>query len=294
MTRRRAGYGSCVPSHHAASAPHRAGTGGPDGAAGTDSPDSPVPPWWPLLSAFAALSQELLAEHDEQALYSLICERVTRVVPAADLCGITVRRRRGRLESAATTDPVAEQADQLQYQLSEGPCVDATRQEEDDCHLAPDLARDPRWPSWGPRAAELGIRSLISVRLPSDTMHERHQPLGALNLYSGTPDAFGADHLALARVYARHAANALAAARQITSLEQATTSRHLIGVAQGVLCQRYDLEPEGAFELLGRLSSEHNLKLRDIAERVIAERGMPDGLGVTADRPPVRGRLDPV
>lgn len=245
------------------------------------SPDAPAPSWWPLLSAFAELSQELLAERDEQELYRLMCRRVHTVVPATDLCGITLRRRRGRLESVTTSDPVAEQADELQYTLREGPCMEAAL--EVDHYLAEDVAHDPRWPSWGPRAAELGIRSLISVQLPSDTLHDRHEPLGALNLYARRPGAFGPEQLRVAQVFARHSANALAAARQLNGLEHAVGARHLIGAAQGVLRQRYDLDLDTAFEVLSRLSSQRNVKLRDLAAQVVEERGLPgDDDGATA------------
>lgn len=233
------------------------------------------PAWWPLVTTFAELSQELLSEKSEAALYPLMCRRVYAVVPATELCGITMRRRRGRLESVSTSDPIAEQVDELQYSLREGPCMEAAL--EVDHYLAEDVATDPRWPSWGPRAAELGVRSLVSVQLPSDTLHDRHQPLGALNLYSSRVGAFGPDQLRVAQVFARHAANALAAARETTGLEQAVEARHLVGVAQGIVRQRYDLDLDTAFEVLARLSNERNVKLRDLAAQVVAERGLPDG-----------------
>ncbi|NYG53855.1 GAF and ANTAR domain-containing protein [Nocardioides perillae] len=238
--------------------------------------DQAPPVWWPLVSTFAELSQELLAEKDERAIYVLMCRRVHAVVPATELCGITMRRRRGRLESVSTSDPLAEQVDELQYTLREGPCMEAAL--EVDHYLAEDVATDPRWPSWGPRAAELGVRSLVSVQLPSDTLHDRHQPLGALNLYSSRVGAFGPDQLRIAQVFARHAANALAAARERSGLEQAVEARHLVGVAQGVLRQRYDLDLDTAFEVLARFSNERNVKLRDLAAQVVAERGLPDDL----------------
>lgn len=251
-------------------------------------PASSVPEGWSLVTAFADLSAELLAESDEPTLQQLVCRRALAVVPGAELAGVTMRRRRGRLESVATTDPLAAQADELQHALGEGPCAEAAL--EADWHLCEDLASDPRWPSWAPRAAALGIRSLVSVRLPSDTLHDRHEPLGALNLYARRPGALGPAQLRLAQVYARHAGNALAVARQRAGLEHAVSARHLVGAAQGVLRQRYDLDLETAFEVLTRLSSERNVKLRDLAARVVAERALPDDSVL----PDARARLEPL
>lgn len=234
----------------------------------------------------------MLAEHDEAALYSLVCRRVGTVLPAAELASVTLRRRRGRLETPAATDPVAEQADHLQYSLGEGPCMEAAL--EGAWYVSHDVGADPRWPSWGPRAAALGIRSLISVRLPADTLHERHEPLGALNLYARRAGALGPDELRIARVYAQHAGNALATARQLTGLEHAISARHLVGAAQGVLRQRYDLDLETAFELLTRLSNERNTKLRDLAAQVVAERALPDEVAeAAADHAAERPRVGP-
>ena len=65
--------------------------------------------------------------------------------------------------------------------------------------------------------------------------------LGALNLYAGTPDAFIRDDVDVAEIYATHATNALTAARLSSGLRTALHSRHMIGVAQGILMQLYEL-----------------------------------------------------
>lgn len=53
-------------------------------------------------------------------------------------------------------------------------------------------------------------------------------------------------------------------------------SRHVIGIAQGILMQRYGMGEGTAFEVLRRYSNQDNVKLRDLAQRVIAERALPD------------------
>ena len=236
---------------------------------GSLDPEQPLA----LAVAFARISQDLLRGcSDEGELYEQICRQSRRVIDA-DFCGITIRRRRGRLESPAVSDQLAARCDQLQYELGEGPCVASTL--EDQGHLVHDTRTDERWRDWCSRVAELGVRSILSVRLPGDGQEERHRPLGAVNLYAFQPGAFGELHLLLAEVYAAHAATAIAHLRTVHGLEQKAESRHAIGVAQGVLAQRYGLRVEQAFEVLQRCSSESNQKLRDVAEQVVREGSLP-------------------
>ena len=100
--------------------------------------------------------------------------------------------------------------------------------------------------------------------------------LGALNLYAGTDGAFTRDDLDVAEVYATHATNALTAARMSSGLRTALHTRHMIGVAQGILMQLYELSMEQSFELLRRYSSHSNTKLGEVAEYVVTHRALPD------------------
>ena len=93
----------------------------------------------------------------------------------------------------------------------------------------------------------------------------------AMNLYSKTVDAFDADAVATARIYGTHAGNAIAATNEIDQLRTALQSRHTIGIAQGVLMNRYGLTEDKSFRFLSRLSQDSNIKLRDIAAKVITE-----------------------
>jgi AmiR/NasT family two-component response regulator len=49
-------------------------------------------------------------------------------------------------------------------------------------------------------------------------------------------------------------------------------TRHLIGLAKGVLMPRYDLDADRAFSVLRRQSQQSNVKLRDVAARIVTER----------------------
>jgi AmiR/NasT family two-component response regulator len=93
----------------------------------------------------------------------------------------------------------------------------------------------------------------------------------AMNLYSSTVDAYDEDAILTAQIYATHAGNAIAATNQSDQLQTALRTRHLIGLAQGMLMMRYSLTEEQAFRFLARNSQDTNTKLRDVATKLIAE-----------------------
>ncbi len=222
---------------------------------------------------FAELSQDLMSDPDVAKTLDKVCRSSLAIVPAADFAAITVRQRRGKLETQAYTDQAALRCDELQYSLGEGPCMDAAL--EDESFLVVSTGDDSRWPRWGPAVAELGVHSLIGVQLPAAVIDPDHDPLGAVNIYARRINAFNESDLARAKVFAVHAGNALTAARQVSTLSQAVEARHQVGVAQGVLMRRYGIGLDQTFELLQRYSSHTNVKLRDVAAIVVEQGQLP-------------------
>lgn len=218
---------------------------------------------------FAQISRALLAEPEEPVTLQRIADGAVEIIAACDSCGISLRDKRGSVTTPASTAPIADECDKLQYKLHEGPCLDAIWQDE--AYVIDDTTRDSRWPKWAPEVAAKGVLSVLSVRLFLTT-----ETFGSLNLYAGKPFAFRSDDVELALVYAMHAATALSAARLVTGLHEAIQTRHLIGVAQGIIVQRYGLSVEGSFEVLKRYSSHANIKLRDVAQLVVDTRSVPD------------------
>ncbi|GAB3666011.1 hypothetical protein GCM10027596_32890 [Nocardioides korecus] len=129
--------------------------------------------------------------------------------------------------------------------------------------LVSDAARETRWPELGRRISELGMSSVLSVRLAAGS-----DVLGSLSLYSAEVEAFDAGAIAAAFSFAAHAAVALHSARQREAYTESVETRHLIGVAQGILMARYGLDREQSFELLRRHSNRSNTKLREVAQQV--------------------------
>jgi GAF domain-containing protein len=182
------------------------------------------------------------------ALDSVDCEYASVTLVHAD----------GTLETVASSHPVVDQADALQYELAEGPCLTAA--ETNGLFVIPDTATDLRWPTWGPRAAALGLHSILSVHLFTS-----RDVLGALNLYARPSYQYSVEDIDAAQVVAAHASVSLARSRSEQNLWRAVDSRHLIGQAQGVLMERFVLDADQAFSVLKRYSQQHNIKLHDVA-----------------------------
>jgi GAF domain-containing protein len=134
-----------------------------------------------------------------------------------------------------------------------------------------DLTEESRWPRLSKTAPDtLGIRSVLCFQL---FVHEENT-LGGLNLLSSRADAFEADDRALGAVFAAHAASALAAAQELEQVRQGLASRDVIGQAKGMLMERYQLGADQAFALLARISQDENVKLHDLAERLVSTRAL--------------------
>ncbi|WP_207084160.1 GAF and ANTAR domain-containing protein [Nocardioides sp. S5] len=193
----------------------------------------------------------------------------TKIIPGCRAAGICVVHRGERIDTHAASDDLVRRIDALQHELSEGPCLDALRQ--DHTVVSGDLATDVRWPNWGPQVVrELGLSSTVSYRL-----YSTDKDLGALSLYGAEVSAFTADDIADGLALAAHVAVALAAAQEVEHLENALRGRTVIGQATGVLMERFDLAPDRAFSVLSRLSQQKNVKLRDLAEQIVTTRTLP-------------------
>jgi hypothetical protein len=99
-------------------------------------------------------------------------------------------------------------------------------------------------------------------------LYTHEEDFGALNLYARRPGTFTEDIATAGWLLASHAAVALADARTIDQLEHALETRHAIGEAMGILRERHGMSDEEAFSVLRNISQHHNIKLRDVAQRV--------------------------
>lgn len=214
-----------------------------------------------IVEASRRLAAALRPGDLDQTLANITAAAV-EVLPDVQSSSLTVRHADGRLETVAPTNDVLREVDAAQYELQEGPCYEAA---VDTVHVvAPHLAADGRFPRYAPVALGAGIRAQAGIRL-FDAPHSN----GALNLYSDKVGAFE-DLGVLSELFAHQSAVALEFARKIDQLEEAVTTRQLIGQAVGVVMERFQVDDARAFGFLTRLSNQENLKLRLVAERLLA------------------------
>ncbi|MET0931524.1 MAG: GAF and ANTAR domain-containing protein [Aeromicrobium sp.] len=166
-------------------------------------------------------------------------------------------------DTVVPTSAEVVKVDEMQHEVGQGPSLEAIATE--DTVFSPDLLVDERWPRWRAAAIDIGIGGVASARL-----HSRGRTIGALNLYTREPDRLSGSQAHTVELLAKHAAAALAAAMDHSSLTQALLTRSVIGRAQGIVMERYGLADGPAFELLKRYSQESNTKLRRVAERVLS------------------------
>jgi GAF domain-containing protein len=223
-----------------------------------------------LLDVYADLRRQVAAEASAAGALHAVTTVAARTVPGVDAASITRALASGSWETLHPTSDVAGHADEIQYQLGTGPCVDAVK--DDHVFRSPDVETDSRWPSFGPLAAEsAGVHSVLSIRLTLDD----DQAMAGLNLYSLQRDAFDDHARDLAMLLATHAGvtvSGMLAREKAANLEIALTSSREIGVAMGVLMTRYKITREEAFDLMRMASQRSHRKLRDIAAEV-AETG---------------------
>ncbi|UDY25187.1 GAF and ANTAR domain-containing protein [Nocardioides sp. Kera G14] len=216
-----------------------------------------------LASSLAAAAEAINAAETLSDTLEAIA-RATRIsVPGFDHVGISIRHRDGRIETMAGTSELVWDLDNVQYRLDEGPCVDAIRAAP--VVAVPHLRHDQRWPRYVPEAVQRGLRAQLAVQLFSDD-----ERLGGLNLYSTVSEEIDDDAVHAAQLFATHAAIALGRAQHEENLNQALTSRKVIGQAIGILMERYGIDEDRAFQFMVRASSAGNIKLRDVAEDLVS------------------------
>lgn len=222
-----------------------------------------------LATVFARMSGLLLSRETVGTALRLLVSLAGETIPGVVGAGVTLIDQRGRETTAAASDAVVEQADALQYELNEGPCLAAWAQRE--TIRVDDIPAEERWPRWSQAAGALGLRSSLSVPLVA-----ADEALGALKVYSDRRAAFphAAEHRL--RLFANQGAILVAnvqsfehAKRLSDGLREALQSRDVISTAKGILMARDGIDEETAFAMLVSVSQRENKKLREIAQDIV-------------------------
>lgn len=213
-------------------------------------------------AALADVARSWRSEPEMAGLLTAIVRDATIIVPGVRRASIAVRTSKRTTDITAGTDSVIAAVDGLQNELRQGPSMDAAVQH--DAFRTSRLESDRRWPLFGPRAAELGLHSMLA--LPLYVVGLR---LGALTLASDREAAFDDWAEQLGLLFAAHAAIAVDACRRQQQLGEALSARDVIGQAKGIITHRNRVSPAEAFAMLVGMSQDTNLKLREVAEFVV-------------------------
>jgi GAF domain-containing protein len=213
----------------------------------------------------AELARSVAAPRDIDDVLSNVTATTVELLPGADTAGVLLVSKGGKFESLYGTSELIYEVDRLQEKHNAGPCVEAAINEL--VVRTEDFETETRWPQYSKEVCELGVRSSISFKL-----YTGDRTAGALNVFSRRPHSFDADSEVIGSILAAHAAAAILASRDSQQLQTALLSRDLIGQAKGILMERFDVDAVGAFEMLRKLSQQMNVRLAEVARRVVDTR----------------------
>jgi GAF domain-containing protein len=194
---------------------------------------------------------------------------------SADAAGLMLVDANGQLRWASATDQTAQNVEDGQERLAQGPCAVAFSQ-----RLPAAIANIHTEADWQDFAQVLigeGISAALSVPVELDG-----GPIGTLDLYAAHPHDWDTGEVAALQAYAGLVASLLSAAvtarvkgRLADQLQAALEHRWLIEQAKGVLMGREHLDAQTAFERLRSAARSSTRRLADVAREVTAGQPLP-------------------
>ncbi len=234
-------------------------------------PDDAVPLDDELAALVLRLSKHLLSQTRVNRAIEVTAALALETVGGAAGAGVSLISADGQAHSqAATSDRVLE-ADEIQYELGEGPCLSAWVGR---CTVTvDDVTTDPRWPRWSAEVAALSLRSSLSVPL---TVGETR--LGAVKVYGEHPAAFDRRSRGILEGYAVSASLLLAnvdcldnVSRLSSRLRQAMAARNTVQVAKGHLMGRDQMTEDAALQYLIAESHRTGRPLTVVAAEILEQ-----------------------
>lgn len=228
----------------------------------------------PRADALSALARFQVTDVSVGDTLTLISEITLAAVPTAAIAGMTMLGDDGQPITGVYTDHQSPEIDAAQYRDRHGPCLDAWRGGR--VVSVPSVQRAAEeYPAFAKACAHHGVRSTLSLPMISGEVS-----IGAMNLYSFDEGSFDDDDITLGVDLAEAAASVLAnvsaywtAFEMSQQLSEAMASRAIIEQAKGMLMARTpDLSADDAFTLLRQASQRENVKLREIARRIVERR----------------------
>ena len=227
---------------------------------------------------FVEVADTLVDEFDVvDFLHNLTVHAVT--IGGATAAGLMLTDQMGRLQFMAASHPSSEALELFQLQNSEGPCLDCFTTGSPIVNADLSTAAG-RWPTFAPRALELGYGSVHAF-----PMRLRDNVIGALNLFGSSHALFEESDVRLVQALADVATIALMQERAIRRAEELTeqlqgalTSRVVIEQAKGAVAALAGISPDEAFEVLRRRARSNRQRLAEVALAVLEGHDQLDDL----------------
>jgi len=221
-----------------------------------------------LLTTFRTMAQVVYSGESFESVHQSLCSSAVELVDGCDHASLMLRKN-GRAVTVAASDEIARRVDLMEQSLDEGPCLDAMDEGEPDQHMCPDLTTGSKWPRLAARIlAETEVKGMAGFRI-----RQEGQKVGALNIFSDTAGALSEQSLEQAIMLTAFASVALAAlerGEEASTLRRGLESNREIGKAIGLLMAMHDIDDDQAFQMLAKVSQEMNVKVAEVANRVIA------------------------
>jgi GAF domain-containing protein len=222
-----------------------------------------------LTFVFARLKGLLLTEGKAGRAVEDLAEAVKKSIPGSLGAGVSLIDDQGRRRSTGYTDDVVAAADELQYELGQGPCLTAWAGET--TIQIDDVRTDERWPLWRKAVADLPLRATLSTALVHDG-----RSIGALKVYSPLPSAFSTQDRKQLALLASPAATLLGSAQPDSApaaaskaLQDALGTRDLVHTARGILMERHRLDADTAMRRMLSEAASGGADLRTVALSVV-------------------------
>jgi ANTAR domain/GAF domain len=203
-------------------------------------------------------------------LSRLAAAAVTEAAGAEIECAVTVVVTR-RPSTAAGSSQRAVELDQIEQSVGNGPCITALRDMSP--VMIDNVTTDTRWPELTRKYADANVYSSLGVPLEISGGAK-----AALNFFAPKPGVFTPDVYDKAAGFTAAAHSTLQLSVRIGTAENraedlaaAMQSRTAINLACGVIMAQNRCSQAEAMEILTKVSSNRNRKLRDVATELIEQ-----------------------
>lgn len=169
---------------------------------------------------------------------------------------------------------------QAQLQAGRGPELDARAGGEP--VSVPDTLAEQRWPEYAAAALRSGVRCSVSLAYHGNQQAgPQERTVVTLTLFGARPRQLESSQLELAELLITYGAAAVGnaadygdARRTARQLQDGAQARALIDQARGMLMQSMGCTADEAMQWLRRVSQERNVRVADVAGRVLAADGV--------------------